>query len=85
MALKAFGMDNNKVAEVGGRANEPFVDLSKSKKLKNDKSEILTHPNLGATGESIFLTTGTKKAFNQLNQEFTKAPILWHFNPECYI
>ena len=49
-------------------------NLSKSKKSKNDKSEILTCTNIGAMGE-IFLTSNAKKAFNQLRQVFTKALI----------
>ena len=36
-------------------------------------------------GESTFLIPGTKKAFNQLRQVFTKAPILRHFDSECHI
>lgn len=34
---------------------------------------------------SNYLTPGTKRAFDQLYQAFTKAPILQHFNPERYI
>ena len=40
---------------------------------------------LGATREPTFLTPGAKKAFNQLKQVFTKAPIFQHFDPEYYI
>ena len=36
-------------------------------------------------GESTFLTPGAKEAFKQLKQAFIKAPILQHFDPECYI
>ena len=58
-------------------------NLSKSKKSKNVKSKIQTL--LGATKESIFLIPNARKAFNQLSQAFTEAPILWHFNLECHI
>ena len=36
----------------------------------------------GATG---YLTPNARRTFTQLRQAFTKAPILQHFNPECYI
>ena len=34
---------------------------------------------------SNYLTPAAKKAFDQLRQAFTKAPILQHFDPERYI
>ena len=34
---------------------------------------------------SNYLTPDAKKAFDQLRQVFTEAPILQHFNPEQYI
>ena len=34
--------------------------------------------------EPIFLTPNARKAFNQLRQAFTEAPILRHFDPECH-
>ena len=43
----------------------------------------LTFKNLnGAMG---YLTPDAKRAFTQLRQAFTKAPILRHFDPECHI
>ena len=36
-------------------------------------------------GSSDFLTLGTKLAFIKLRQVFFKAPILYHFDPECHI
>ena len=36
-------------------------------------------------GKPTFLTSNAKKAFNQLRQAFTKAPILQHFDLECHI
>ena len=35
--------------------------------------------------ESGFFTPGARKAFMKLRQAFIKAPILDHFDPECYI
>ena len=70
--------DDDEVVGSGGNRN-----LSKSKKSKNTKSAIQTR--IRATGEPTYLTPGAKKAFNQLRQAFTKAPILRHFDPECHI
>ena len=44
------------------------------------------HPNFDAKdiGPS-FLTAEARSAFNHLRLAFTKAPILWHFDPECHI
>ena len=47
-----------------------------------EKSPLTSKNSVGATG---YLTPGAKQAFTQLRQAFTKAPILWHFDPECYI
>ena len=46
----------------------------KQKKSKIAKSGIQTR--IRATEEPTFLTPGTRKAFNQLKQAFTKVPIL---------
>ena len=70
---------DNKNEVVGGDDR----NLSKSKKSKNIKPEIQTR--IGATREPTFLIPGAREAFNQLNQAFTKAPILRHFDPECHI
>ena len=32
-----------------------------------------------------YLTPKSRLAFTQLRKAFTKAPILWHFDPECHI
>ena len=69
--------DDDEVVECGGR------HLSKFKKSKNAKSRIQTY--LRVMGEPTFLTPDAREAFNQLKQAFTKAPILWHFDPECHI
>ena len=58
-------------------------DRNPIKKSKNTKSRIQMH--IGVTREPTFLTPGTKNAFNQLKQVFTKAPILQHFDLECHI
>ena len=41
--------------------------------------------HIEATGKPTFLTSGTREAFNQLRQAFTKAPIFRHFDPKCHI
>ena len=70
--------NDDEVIGSGGDKN-----LSKSKKSKNTKSGVQTR--LGATGEPIFLTPNARKAFNQLSQAFTEAPILRDFDPEYHI
>ena len=35
--------------------------------------------------EPRFLTPDARRAFTQLKQAFTKALILWHFDPDCHI
>ena len=76
-----LGVGDDEFVGDGGKADDR--NLSKSKKLKNAKSEILTC--VGDTGEPTFLTPGAKEVFNQLRQAFTEAPILRHFDPECHI
>ena len=84
LALKAFKTGNNKVVKDGGdRTNETIVDSSKSKNNKFEKSTYI--PNIGVTGEPIFLTLDAKKAFNYLRQAFIKAPILRHFDLKSHI
>ena len=83
LALKVFRANNNEVVGIGGRANKTIQNLSKFKKLKNEKSKNLTR--VGALEEPTFLTLDAKKALNCLWQAFIKAPILRHFDPKCYI
>ena len=87
LASKAFRADANEIVEGGGgRVNKTVKNLSKSKKSKNEKSKILTRSSdIGAMGESMFLTLDARKTFNHLRQAFIKAPILRHFDLECYI
>ena len=67
MALKIFKTDHNKVFGVGGRTNEMVINSSRNS---------MHMPNIGATGEPIFLTLNTKKIFNYLELAFIKAVIL---------
>ena len=84
MGPRAFRIGNNEVVEGGdNKTNETVVDSSK---FKNEKFKKLTCvSNIKAIGEPIFLTFNAKKAFNYLRQAFIKAPILRHFNSDCYI
>ena len=64
LALKMLEVDNNEVVKIGGRADEMFRNLFKSKKSKNKKSKVQTH--IEAMKKPISLTSGAKKAFNCL-------------------
>ena len=48
------------------------------------KSENSLNFNAKKAGPG-FLTSKARAAFNRLWLAFTKAPILWHFDPECHI
>ena len=87
LAPKMFKADGDEVVGGGGgKVNETVKNLSKPKKSENEKSEILMHSlDIRATREPMFLTPKARKAFNHLRQAFIKAPILWHFDPECHI
>ena len=81
---------NNEVNRFGNIDVKYIKKLKKSKKLsksRKSKSEKLVKskklsksenfPNFGAKkAESIFLTLGTKRAFNYLQLAFIKAPLL---------
>ncbi len=54
---------------------------SKKPKLTKSKNSDLAKANSGTD----FLTPGVKEAFIYLRKAFTKAPILRHFDLECYI
>ena len=70
--LQATSIDNSKV-----------VGISDRNERKSTKSDF-TKPVREAE-ESSFLTPDARRAFTQLRQEFTEAPILRHFDPERYI
>ena len=79
----AFRVDNNKI--IGSRVAISWSDMSR--KLTKFKSQIkIGHlDNSNDFKEFKFLTLKAKKAFNRLRQTYTKALILWHFDPECHI
>ena len=52
-------------------------------KNKTVKRSPLTSKNLN--GATDYLTSKAKLGFTPLRKAFTKAPILQHFDPECYI
>ena len=89
--------DNGEVDRFGSDGVEYTKKSGKSKGQKTSKSQKLVKlgknlsksgnsPNFGntETGPS-FLTPGARETFNRLRLAFIKAPILWHFDPECHI
>lgn len=74
-------INNNKIVEIDGKANEIIKSLFKSKKSKNYKFKNLIYiPNIKAKKKLIFLISNIKKAFNYLKYIFIKTLILQHFN-----
>ena len=79
----------------GSKRVEPKTGRSESQKSaksrKSSKSGKISSksgnsPNFGATeSKPSFLTPEARSAFNSLRLAFTKAPILWHFDPKCHI
>ena len=67
-------MNVAEVDEVGVGGGGDCKDETVGKSLSKNLNE--------ATG---YLTPDARRAFTQLRQVFTKAPILWHFDPKCYI
>lgn len=78
-----FRIDGNEFVGVSSIADKMVRNLPKFKKLNNKKSENLTR--IRTTGEPIFLTSITRKAFEYLRQAFTKALILQHFDLESHL
>lgn len=84
--LKKFRVENNQVVYINGKVNEMINNLSKFKNLKNKKHRNSIYvQNIKAIGKLIFLTPNTKKAFNNFQQVFIKASILWYFDSKCHI
>ena len=90
-------LDTNEVdgVEGGDKLIEKYKKLSKTRKLfksqklaksrkKLLKNKNLPHFDAKENGPS-FLTLDARTAFNHLWLTFTKTPILWHFDLECYI
>lgn len=71
---KTFKDDNNYVIKMSGIADKIFRNLSK--KLKNNKFEILTNiQDIRATTKLMFFNFCNKKAFNSLKQVFIIAQV----------
>ena len=82
-ASKILKTENNEFIRGGRLTNEIVMNLSKSKKLENNKSEIST--GFKVMEESIFLTIDAKEVFNYLRQMFIEALIFQYFDSEYYI
>ena len=74
---------------------EKYEKLSKSQKLSKSRKSAKSRKKLSKSGNlpnfdakkngPSFLIPNAKMAFNHLRLTFTKAPIFWYFDPECYI
>lgn len=67
---------NNNIVKSGGKVNKTVMSLSKFKKLKNIKSEILTYINIQVIEELMFFIANTSKTSNFLRQAFIIVSIL---------
>ena len=86
LTLKTLRASSNEVVVGSNRADKTIRNLSKFKKLKNNKSKNLMHVLIfGEIGEFTCLTSNAKKAFNRLWQTFIKVLIFWQINPKCHI
>ena len=81
------GGGGDEFAKKSGKSKSQKMSKSrKSAKSGKNSSKSGNSPNFGATGSGpSFLTPKARSAFNRLRLAFTKAPILWHFDPECHI
>ena len=64
--------------------------LFKSGKSKGEKSKKPSKSENSTNFNTInarpnFFTSGIREVFNCLRLSFIKAPIFWHFDPECHI
>lgn len=81
---------NSKIDRFGNGGVKFAKKSEKSKGWKLAKSKNLSKsrnlPKFYAKkAEPSFLISNVRMAFNRLRLIFTEAPILWHFNPKCYI
>ena len=85
--VNRFGSDSVEHAKKSGKLKGQKTSKSqKLVKLGKNLSKSGNSPNFGTTDtEPSFLTPDARGAFNHLRLAFTKAPILWHFDPECHI
>ena len=79
----ASRVGDNKVVDSGGAVGRSDVSRKSVRAKSRTKSGHLD--NSDDLEEYKFLTSNAREAFNRLRQAFTKAPILRHFDPECYI
>ena len=70
--LSSSMVEDAEVGSIGGDCEDETVKRSSFTSKNSNR----------ATG---YLTPGTKQAFTQLRQAFTKAPIFRHFDSECHI
>lgn len=77
LTSKTFEVNSNKIVESdSNKANKMVKNLSKSKKLKNPKFEILTYTNISITKEPMLLILSVRENLNYLRQMFVKVLIL---------
>ena len=66
--------ENAEVGSIGGGGD-----------CEDETVERLPLTSKNSNGAMGYLTPDAKRAFTQLRQAFTEAPILRHFDPECHI
>ena len=81
--VSASKADDDEIVGGGGAVSRSDASRKSVKSKSRTKNGYLDNSN--DTEKPKFLTSNVREAFNRLRQAFTKAPILRHLDPKCYI
>ncbi len=88
-------MENWNKKELAQKIHKGYIEGQKTakgqttakskKKIRATKAEVFKAKDLDIGQLGAFFTSRIRKTFTELRQVFVKAPILNHFDLECYI